>query len=395
MLAFRLLFASFILAVPALAAPSGKLGFVSAKGAQILNLQTGKVRSLPQSANATALSISPWGTAIYFVPAVGTKPRDDGSGTPANGRQSLPPYSSAKLQPSLQNLMPFAMNWNSNGTTLYISTDTVNGAFTPAMGRFTTLKTLPASFDARGRKMAYSTENQIIVRDVASRRDHVMFDIRKPEPMFAALRAAKYPKNVKDLLPDETGFLAKDVHNWQLSDPALAPDGSRLYFTSNVGTGYGAAGNGEFALFAVDLKTNKLAVLSKVGELFGRPPHIFRVSPNGKRLMLASSVHNNAADNSCFVEIVDLLTQNSREVFLGVLPATKDKANFLDSAVWSPDSKYVATSGYFYDTNKAMPDDNGDWPEVKSSQYTAAIVDAATGKSVKTIKGATSLNWMR
>ncbi len=395
MLASRLLFASVAFAVPALAAPTGKIGFIGARGAQVLNIRTGGIRSLPQGSKATTLTLSPRGTAVYFVPSPGAKPRDEYSGPPANAMESFVPYSSVRALANLRNQVPSAQNWNLSGTTLYLSTDKVTGAFAPATGRFTTLKTLPGSLDARGRHMAYATENQIIVRDVASGRVRVLFDIRKPEPMFAALRTAKYPKNVKDLLPDGAEFLAKDVHNWQLSDPALAPDGSRLYFASNVGTGYGAAGNGQFAIFAVDLRTNKLAVLSKLGPNFGRPPHIFQVSPNGKRLLVASSVHDSAADNSCFVEVVDLLTQNSREVFQGVLPGSKDKANFLDSAVWSPDGNYVAASGYFYDVQKMMPDASGDWPEVKPAQYTTGLVDAATGHLVKTIKGATSLSWVR
>lgn len=77
-------------------------------------------------------------------------------------------------------------------------------------------------------------------------------------------------------------------------------------------TGFGAQGNGEFALFTVDLKTNSLAVLSKVGANFGRPLHIFRVSPDGKRLLVATSAYSSAADNSYFAEVVDLQTQNSR-----------------------------------------------------------------------------------
>jgi len=45
------------------------------------------------------------------------------------------------------------------------------------------------------------------------------------------------------------------------------------------------------------------------------------------------------------------------------------KANFLDIAVWSPDSRYVALSGYFYDPQTT--DIAGD--EVKPAQYTTGI----------------------
>ncbi|BCM90790.1 hypothetical protein IAD21_02652 [Abditibacteriota bacterium] len=391
----RILFASLVFAAPALAAPNGKLGFIGAKGTQILNLQSGVVRALPQGTKATLLTLSPKGTAVYFVPVLGAKAKDEQSDVPTNAMESLRPYSRVRPMPSLGTQIPYWYYWNSQGTSLYLSTDKAWGVFTPQTGRYTTLKIRQQSFDARDRKMAYSTENQIIVRDVASGRNHVLFDIRKSKPMFAALRTAKYPQKVKELVSPQNDPMVKDPHNWLMSDPALNPDGSRLYFACNAGTDSGAAGNTSFALFAVNLKTNKISVLSQLGILFGRMPHIFRVSSDGKRLLLASSVHDSAADNSSFVEVVDLLTQNSREVFMGVLPGSKDKANFLNSAVWSPDSKYIAVSGYFYDAQKMMQNYSGNWPEVKPSQYTTGIVDARTGRLIKTIKGATSLSWIK
>ncbi len=392
---FRLLFASFVFAMPALAAPTGKIGFIGAKGAQVLNLRTGVVRSLPQGARATLLTVSPTGTAVYFVPVLGAKAKDAQSDVPTTAVQSTPPYSWVKPLPTFGSQIPYWRYWNSQGTRLYVSTDKAWGVFTPRTGRYAPIKIREQSFDARDRKMAYATANQIIVRDVASGRNRVLFDIRKPAPMFAALHAAKYPKNVKDVVLPPSDPMTKDPQNWLMSDPALTPDGSRLYFACNAGTDSGAAGNTSFVLFSVDLRTNKISALSKLGTLFGRMPSIFQVSPNGQRLLMASSVHDSAADNSSFVEVVDLQTQNSREVFEGVLPGSKDKANDLDSAVWSPDSRYIAVSGYFYDAQKMMQSYSGNWPDTKPSQYTTGIVDARTGNLVKPLKGAMSLSWIR
>lgn len=391
----RLIFASLLVAVPAVAAPTGKIGFVGAKGAQILNLQTGTVRSLPQGVHATKFALSPTGTAVYFVPIAGAKAKDAQSDIPVTAVQSAPPYSRVKPLPTFGSQVPYWLSWNAQGTGLYVSTDKAWGVFTPKTGRYTMLKIRQQSFDAQGRKMAYATNKQILVRDVASGRDRVLFDIRKPASLFVALRAAKYPKKVKDIVLPANDPMTKDSSNWLTSDPALSPDGSRLYFACNGGTDSGAAGNTAFALFSVDLKTSKIAVLSKLGTNFGRMPHILQVSPDGKRLLVASSVHDSAADNSCFVEVVDLLTQNSREVFEGVLPGSKDMANDLDSALWSPDGKYVATSGYFYNAQKMMQTYSGNWPDTKPAQYTTGIVDAGTGHLVKTIKGAMSLSWVR
>ena len=398
----RVLFASaLLLSLPALAAPTGKIGFVGAKGAQILNLQSGVIRSLPRGAEAASLTLSPNGTAIYFVPFPAGNLSVTGSGPRVSAFQSSPPYSSATLIASLRAHVSNVFAWNTAGTQLYLSGEKFSGVYSPSTRKLTPIPLKPEGFmgagvvSAAGRKLAYTTQNRVVVRDTRSGKESVLFDIRRPNPMFAALKNAKNPKNLKDLVSMSSDPMVKEEGNWQLSDPALSPDGSRLYFASNAGTGYGAAGNGAFALFAVDLKTNKLAVMSKVGENFGRPPHIFRVSPDGKRLLVATSVHNTAADNSCFAYVVDLRSQTSREVFNGVLPGSKLRANFLDSATWSPNGKYVALSGYFYDAEKAMADTKGDWPEVLPSQYTAGIVDAATGRLIKTIKGATSLGWAR
>ncbi len=393
MFSSRVLFASALfLSVPAFAAPTGKMGFIGAKGAQVLNLQSSAVRSLPRGSKATNLLLSPNGTAICFVP--GTKASSD-------ALQSSPPYSSATAIAALRAHASNVFSWNTAGTQLYFSSEKSSGVYSPSTQKLTPIPLKPEGFmgaetvSVAGRQLAYTTQNSVVVRDTQSGKERVLFDIHRPAPMFAALKAAKDPKNLKDLTSMTNDPMVKEESNWQLSDPALSPDGARLYFASNAGTGYGAAGNGTFALFAVDLRTNKLAVMSKVGENFGRPPHIFRVSPDGKRLLVATSVHATAADNSCFAYVVDLQTQLWREVFNGVLPGSKLRANFLDSATWSPDGKYVALSGYFYNAEKMMTDTKGDWPDVLPSQYTAGIVDAATGRLIKTIKGATSLGWAR
>lgn len=359
-----------------------------------MNLRTGKTTLLPGGAKATALALSPRGTAIYFVLIPTAKPLADQTLAPANAFESSPPYLRGKAIPVLRAQAPFswhdALSFNQQILRRPHARDQSFEAAQNDAWKSRCARSQTRLLDANPN---HSSRHQL--------RSHARFVRRAPSrtdvcraPSRQTPEEPRRPYTTDDELADE---FAKDMKNWQLSDPALSPDGSRLVFASNAGTGCGAQGNGMFALFAVDLRTNRLAVMSKVGENFGRPPHIFRVSPDGKRLLLASRVHSSAADNSYFVQVVDLLTQNSREVFSGVLPNSKKEAsaNFLDSAVWSPDSKDVALSGYFYDAQKATTDKNGDWPEVLPSQYTAGIVDAATGHLVKTIKGATSLSWAR
>lgn len=152
--ASRIIFASFVFALPALAAPTGKIGFIGARGAQVLNLRSGTVRALPQGTRATLLSVSPRGTAIYFVPVSGARAKDAHSDVPANAIQSAPPYLRAKSAPAFGSQAPYWRYWNSQGTQLYVSTDKSWGVFTPGTGRYTTTKIRQQSFDARDHKMA-------------------------------------------------------------------------------------------------------------------------------------------------------------------------------------------------------------------------------------------------
>jgi Tol biopolymer transport system component len=372
----------------ALAAPRGRLAYLQDGYAVISDAATGQTKRLPGSKGTSAFAISPRGQSAYFVKQPGFE--NDGP-IPQTGFLSLPPYKTArKLPAALQDETFGQLTWSPTGNTLWLRGFEIYGAYTPATNNFRKLSQLPESVSRNGKIIAYLGDDEIRVRDVNSGRERVIFSRKKPQVLFSALRNGKNPKKITDIIEGLDPAMWKEAINWAISAPALSPDGSRLYFCSNAGSGQGAAGNSSWAIFAADLKSGKIAVLSKVGAQFGRMPETFEVSPDGKRLLALVSVHSSAIDNPSCALVVDLPTQNSRELLGKVAPKSAD-SNLTWGACWSPDSRYVALAAYFYKTSDVLKQAN--WNGPKDNQWTLYVQDAATGKVVRRIAGARSPSW--
>jgi hypothetical protein len=387
------------------AAPTGRIGFIGPTGAKVWNLVTGKSTSIPNATKAENLTLSPRGDAIFFVPS-GKKSKPPESQVLLNGFVSRAPYTRSTTMRSLQGIAPYSFHWNPSGSSLYLNGYEWMRVFTPASGQLKKVPFKPSSFDGpigfdiKGRHIGYCTEESVVIRDVNTGKERVIFSTKKPKPLFDALRRADNPKNVKNLLEGEESLKEENpfpYSQWQLAGPVLSPDGNRAYFTSNAGTGFGAAGNGMQGYFSCNLKTGVISVLSKVGLSFGRPPEM-SISPDGKRLLAVSSVHSNAADNSSVALVIDLETQNSREIMFKI-PGSKDRANFYGGSAWSPDGKFLALSAYFYDADRAMQEvaDAGsdNWPATRSSAWKTAIFESATGKIWGIKLGMRAPSWSR
>ena len=364
-----------LLAMPSLAVPTGKIGFLGPQGAQIWNLSNGKTQLIRGSKKATVFAFSPRAKGVLLIPN-GRKSKQN---EPLmDGFLIRAPYTKNVAVPSLRNLTAYSYLWSRSGNSLYLSDYQSNGVFTPATGDYSRLAFLPESFDLSGQKVGYATETEVRIHDLRTNKDRILFSVNKPQPLFAAIKRAKYPKKISEVINGQSDDLWQKPINWQITAPAIAPDGSRAYFASNAGTGYGAAGNGTLGLFSYNLKTGVLSIMSKVGTQFGRPPEL-RLSPDGKRLLIVSSVHSSAIDNSSYALVIDLLTQNTREL-LYQMPGAKNKANIFGGAAWSPDSKYLAISSNFYDSEKMMNQPDGNWPEPTAKDYKTTIFYAGTGE---------------
>ncbi|HVK04283.1 MAG TPA: hypothetical protein VM490_12460 [Armatimonadaceae bacterium] len=351
---------------------------------------------LPGSQNAVEVSLSPAdGVALFFVAPAKPTMHDP---VQAKGAACRPPYREAKwLGAPLSDMSNPRVIWSANGDAAFASdaADTVHGRYTPADGRAVNYPIPVDSVSADGAVVAYARENrEVRVRFRATGREKVLFSSGRPQALFEAVRRAKHPKGIASFREGMGGEMSRDARNWAIGTPAITPDGKTVFFATNGGGGMGASGNCTFAFFSVDVATGNIAILSKVGEEFGRVPYRdCRVSPDGRRLLYVASAHSSAVENPSWVTVIDLPTQQTRVVSRGDT-ANDAETNAFGGACWSPDGKYVAYSMLYYDVAAAMKrlQEGGAW-EYDPAKYTLFIRDAATGRAVRKIPGATSPSW--
>jgi hypothetical protein len=393
-----------VIAAAAPAPLAGHIAYVQNRAAYVAPAAGGAPVRLPSSGGAYSVSLSPTdGTAVYFTSGV-----PDAS-TGARGYVSRPPYTEAKPLPA-----PFdrgrvaSVVWSGDGRVAYLSSQDGSGAqavFEPATGRLRRLA--DATFGSEGvggvsrdgRTAVYVTgKNALAVRRLEANRtvtatERTLFSPASPRPLFAALAKAKRPERMRDLTDTDPTY-QRDPDNWVIGKPALMPDGKTAFFATNGGQGMGAAGNTQFGFFAADLSTGGLAALSKLGTFFGRVPHECLVSPDGKRMLFLSSVHNMAIDNPTGVFVVDLPTQAYR---LLTEPGRRDDTNLIDGVCWSPDGRYIAVSATYYNVEAALKASRASdtFSEPRPSDYVLFIKDAATGRTVRRIPGAIRPSWSR
>jgi hypothetical protein len=228
----------------------------------------------------------------------------------------------------------------------------------------------------------YATETEVRARNARTRVDRTLFDIKRPGTLLSQLRHAKSPDLRSLASPD----LIDDPLNWAISVPLIAKHRHTAYFLTNAGTGLGAQGNTTFCFVAVNLRTGRITVMDKLGTVFGRNPDVFALSPDERKLLIASSVHDSAADNSFVVLNVNLTTGKTVNL-LSTDPEAKKKANIVEGVCWSPDSRYIAVSVWYYDAEKVSPDDFHPAPSLE-------IKEASTGRTIETVKDFVSPAWM-
>ena len=387
-----------LLLIPAVAQakPIGHLAYIQKDVARVSNLATGTVSILPKSGRTQLLALSPRGTAVYFVRPPGQEVEEDGPPS-LRGYMSHPPYKLARLLPErLQGEAPGLLNWSRTGNTLWIRGFEFSGAYTPRNNSWLQLGEVPTGTSRNGKRLAFYDYEAIRVRDVNSKKDRVIFSQKKPQVLFNALKNGKNQKKLRDLTRKINPQVWKSGDNWAISTPAISPDGSRLYFASNAGTGNGGSATSTWAIFAANLKSGRIAVLSEVGTQFGRIPETLEVSPDGQRLLSIATSPLSPLDNAASARVIDLPTQKSREILMNV-PGSKGKSNITNGACWSPDGKYVALSAYFYDLKTAMNERRKDsnWIGPADSAYILYLKEATTGRTVRQIAGATQPTWVR
>lgn len=361
------------------AAPSGHLAYLSSGKAYVVDLAQGEPVVLPNSEQVGEVLMAPaTGEALYR------------SGSKA--WRCAPPYRTARPWKAVP-ADAYPTFVSPDGKTVFLSAEDGGGRYDLATEAFTPLPYGPLSSDASGRLLGYQGEKTIELNRPATGETKVIFSIGTPQPLFEALRKSKFPAKMKALTDAIDPTMYRDQFNWGFGPPALTPDGERVFFAVNAGVGLGATGNTTWCLVVATVADGALLPLSKVGCIeFGRLPHVLTVSPDSRRLLMITSFHNNAVENPCQAYVIDLHTQESKELLWADkrLEATPNLVNVTSGACWSPDGKYVAIAAAYYDGEAAIKTENF---ELADENFVTTIYDAVTGQPVRQILAAQQPAW--
>lgn len=380
MKSIRLLVALLFCAVTGHPAPlSGRLAYVQNGAAFVLMLPNGKPKMLPNSRGARIVSIAPkGGTVLFFVTQKQTR-----------AFITRPPYAAAKLLPApLDKFEPGNVQWTQDGASVLLASWDKSYLWHMATGKVLALPAGDATLSRDGSQVAFATEKEIKLRRMSDGSERVLFFIARPQPLFTALKSARYPKNLRELQDAISPDLWKDATMWNFGSLVFSADGKTLWFACNAGTGAGAAGNTTWCWFACDLQSGHLASLSKLGAQFSRLPGDIALSPDGKKLLYSESVHSSAIENPVAVSVLDLLTQRATIIAQMTIEKKYD-ANLIYGACWSPDSRAVAASAFYYDTQKIMK--NPEW-QPRDADFTLYLRDL-NGRTLRRIPGAVAPSW--
>lgn len=377
-------------ALPSQAALSGHLVYQQHGAAFVLNLPDGKPQMLPDSHKARLVSIAPQGgTIVYFT-------SKKGDGSDERGLMSKPPYKTAQALKLPRGFAPWNVQWTQSGTKALFAAWDKSYLYHLPSGALKVLPEGEMTLSNNGKMLAHVTEKELRVRDLTSGKESVIFNVAQPQMIFDALKRGNNQTNLKDLTESISPDLWKDAFHWNFGSCAFAADNSRLFWTCNAGTGAGAAGNTTFCWFSTELKTSRTEVLSKLGAQFARLPFAVQLSPDGKKLLYAESVHSSAIENPVSVSILDLLTQ--KETYLEQLTDNKKAdMNLLNGLCWSPDSQSVAASAFYYNAETAwqqqlkLSEKNQSW-QPRDADFTLYIRDLKN-RTLKKIPGAVAPQW--
>lgn len=379
----RLLFTLLLCAATSHAAPlTGRLAYIQNGAAYVVSLPNGKPAKLPQSGNTFLVSIAPTGGSVLYFNQLKADCR---------AYLSRPPYKTARrLDKPFDRFKPDFAQWTQSGAAVLLASWEESYLFRPTSGTSLRFPDSQAALSRDGKQVAFATEKAIKLRRIGDKSERVLFSVARPQPLFAALKRAKYPKNLHDLQSAISPDSWKDATMWNFGSLAFSADGKTLRFACNAGIGAGAAGNTTYCWFACDLKSGRLAALSKLGALYSRLPANVQLSPDGAKLLYVTSVHSSAIDNPSAVSVLDLRTQ--KEIALSKLTtAKKYDTNLVYGACWSPDNRAVAASALYYSTENVLKQEN--W-QPRDADYTLYLRDL-NNRTLRAIPGAVAPSWGR
>lgn len=390
----------------------GTLGYFRDGRYYLAPASGGRERELPALKGAGAASLSPDGKSLLFFKVRENPKANDYDDPVGRAFASRAPFIQARPLPAPADRVTIpTLTWSPDSRLAFVTSSIwamKHDAFTyrAAEGTLSPSR-FPVQTSSRdGQVKAWANDAEVALLPAGARKPVILFSSAHPAPMEAAIHRARPAGKFKSFVRDLREAKADDLQLWSNSPAALSPDGKQLYFASNARTNLGASGGTTWCFFRVDLATRRLSVLPGPGTFEGmRIAEWCQVSPDGKKLLFLCVGHGSAVENTRFVYVVDLQTQQVRELLNNGIH--KGDTNFVDGMpCWSPDSRYVALDVFYYRVNYEdagikirVRKPGGGWAEVTDDEdwakghYDVRIFNAGTGSLVRTIKNASCPSW--
>ncbi len=346
----------------ALAAPTGKLAFIRDGGVFVGDVN-GYPKLVSKSARAKFASIAPDGRSLVFFNLTDSKV------APLQGFIARAPFdSSAPLSLPVSEFPLEHLSYSPDSSGLFVTGSGTGWKleipeFTALLGapnpKSQALKFAPLSSAADGSLMAFVAGSD--VRIMNKNKEKMIFTPNKPELMLEQVKTAASSNGAfQELLNPESAAISS---NWLSGAVGLRPDGNVLYFASNLGTGISATGNASFVFFAVQLSTQRLRLLSKLGVFHGSMPSRVNFAPDGSKFAFYSQFTLNANGWLQSLTVCELNLEKPIEMLVkDLLPkpvvtptgsptepgapiSSPTGEQLLENGMaWSPDSKFLAFS---------------------------------------------------
>jgi hypothetical protein len=266
----------------AFAIPTGNLVFIRDGGVYV-GTPNAYPKLVQKSARSSFVSLSPDGRSLVFFN------QTDSKVAPLQGYISRFPFdSSAPLTLPVSEFPLESLSFSPDSSSLFVTGLSTGwrleipeykallGAPNP---KATPLKFAPLSSATNGSLVAFVVGSE--VRVMNKNKERMIFTPLKPEVLLE--QANVVSQNLPALKEMLGSVEPPTLNNWNSGAVGLRPDGNVLYFANNLGTGFDGNGNTRFVFFAVQLSTQRIRLLSKLGVFFGTLPSRILFSPDGAK----------------------------------------------------------------------------------------------------------------
>jgi hypothetical protein len=350
------------------AAPTGKLAFIRDGGVFVGDVN-GYPKLVSKSTRAKFASISPDGRNLVFFNQTASKV------TPLQGFIARAPFdSSAPLSLPVSEFPLEHLSFSPDSSSLFVTGSSTGWKleipeFKALLGapnpKSQALKFASLSSAKDGSLIAFVAGSD--VRIMNKNKEKMIFTPAKPDVLLEQVKtAASSNAAFQELLNPQSAAISS---NWISGGLGLRPDGNVLYFASNLGTGISPDGNINFVFFAVQLSTQRIRLLSKLGVFEGSMPNRLNLSPDGSKFAFLTKLTRNPNQWLQSLKVIELNLEKPIEMLVNdplsqpiVVPTNSEDApqptpqpeiplssptgeQLLEKGLaWSPDSKFLAFS---------------------------------------------------